>query len=286
MKKPVYILLILLCCSAPLKAQQVVHKVSKTITREVSKVHEFILTGEKADIVIEGWDKPGVHIEAVLISRNTLKDKAIAEIENIKVEFVQDDAKFWVKNYFSGKSSNITGNLSVEYRIKIPKDINVSVSNLYGKTQVNKLNNKLSVSVAFGSLQLHEIMGEINIHNRYSNIEGSGISGTLVCQSEKSDILLKEVASKISIKASYGKIDLSISNKPKPVEIDGSRCEVRLTLRDKKVNLRLNNLESTIRIFDGIESTSGKYQSMVYPAANEIIVSTTYCPITISYEEP
>ena len=288
MRKLVYILLTLLLCNFGIAhAQQVVHKVSKQVSKKYpAEINELTLIGEKAAITIIGWDKNFIEIKVSFISRNTDRQKAVEEINFIKFEDQKKASELILKNYFDGKSTRITGNLSTEYQISMPRAISLNLQNLYGKIELRNLNNKISSTVSFGSIDLQNCNGAITIQNNYSNLTGNQIIGSLTCRAQKSDIKLINVDAEVNIESKYGEINLQLSGNQHPVDLNCHRSAVIVFIPKQAFNYQLKTLNNTITIPNKEVILTDQYQFEVAKNVSTININTSYCPINISYEKP
>jgi|GEM_PF-472338 len=283
MRKLVYILaFVLLLAGLKSVAQQEVYKVSKLIDRDFTQeVKEVEIIGEKATIEIEGWNKNYIDVQIRMISRNPMRKNAEIDLQYIKTDLIQTGSTLRMKNFFEGKSSQITSNLSVEYIIKVPSTVSLTVSNLYGKLMVRNSSNQIQLDVSFGSIELESVNGKINVLSKYGDITGDKIEGSISCTAEKTDINLKEVNAPVKIKSKYGEIALSLTSNQYPVIINSHRTKLLLTIPDKPFNYKLKTLFSEIDLPDKTVIKDDFYEKKINDTVSTLELSTSYCPIII-----
>jgi len=278
--------LLLLVAGLPLVAQQEVYKISKLVERNYSgEVKAIDISGEKASIELEGWEKDLVEVQVRMIARNPVKKSAENDLQYIKADMEQAGGTLRIRNYFDGKSANITSNLSLEYKIKVPSGMPVYVKDLYGKVSLKQLTSKIQADISFGSLEMELIKGTIKITGKYSTITGSTISGNFTCTAEKTNINLKGVNAPVAIESKYGEIGLSLSSNQFPLSIAGQRTKISINLPDKRYNYKLRTLYSEISL-PGIDVIKDDfYEKVVDGGVGTLDVTTSYCPIIITKEE-
>jgi hypothetical protein len=284
MKYLLYIgLLMLLAIKLP--AQQEVFKVTKHLERTFSSnVKSVEVSGEKALITIEGWTNDFTKIEVKSISRNQVKKIAEADLRCIKTEMSQTSAIVTAKNYFEGKSSLITSNLSVEYHIKVPANVSLVIHNLYGKVVAQHLGNKLSLTISFSSVDINSITGATDIQAKYSEITGAVIKGLFSCNTEKTDIKLIGVNAPTHIVSKYGEVSLTLVSNQHGVSVNSQRAKVSVILPNQPFNFDLKNRFSEIILPGQAAVKTDIYEKRVDEKAATINITTSYCPIIISKE--
>jgi len=283
MRKLEYILaFVLLMSGLKSVAQQEGYKVSKQINRNFTQEVKLIeITGEKATIEIEGWNKDHIEVQIRLISRNPLRRNAEADLKYIKTTLDQTGETIRMKNFFEGKSSPITSNLSVEYQLKVPEKVSLNVRNLYGKVVVGNISNLLQIEVAFGSIILESVQGNSTIKSNYSSIDGNNIGGLFTCTAEKTDINLSGVNAPVKIESKYGEIELSLTSNLYPVTINSTRTKLSLTIPDKPFNYKLKTLFSEISIPAMTAIKDDFYEKKTSDQIPTLELKTSYCPIKI-----
>ncbi|MBN1925696.1 MAG: hypothetical protein JW798_07670 [Prolixibacteraceae bacterium] len=282
-----YILLFfMLIVSVCTHGQQQVFKVSKLINKTVStKITTIEIISEKATVEIIGWDKNEIEIQMRLISRNPIQKKAKADLKYIRTELSEEEKHLFIRNYFDGKNSRITSNLSVEYQLYVPDGISLKIKNLYGKILLEKLNNPADIDLSFGSLSANKIKGNISGNLSYSTVTGNNIDGILNFKSEKTDINIDNLNATISIDARYGEISFSLLDNIKAVSMNCHRTKIDMQIPEKPFNYKLKNLYSEIKV-PGLPTISyDEYQKQVSGENATLNISTSYCPITIKHKQ-
>lgn len=287
MRKLVYILaFVLMLAGLKSTAQQEVYKVSKQMNRNFTKEVKMVeISGEKATIEIEGWNKDFIEVHIRLISRNPHKKRAESDLQNIKTDLIQTGSTLRIMNLFEGKSELITSNLSVEYQMTVPEKVSINVRNLYGKVVAKNITDPLCVNVSFGSLQLDSVWGNSTIISNYCSIRGNNIGGSFSCTAEKTDINLTNVNALVKIESKYGEIALVVNSNQYPVTINSHRTKLSLTIPEKPFNYKLKTLYSEISVPGMNAIKDDFYEKKTSDQIPMLELNTSYCPIIILTEK-
>ena len=122
--------------------QVVTKKIDKTYTYKPG--YELNIEGEKAEIIIETWNKAEIDIQLELVAKN--EDQAIAkkDLEQIKHVFQRVQNKIYIRNYISGSDPDNpkSSTLSAKYIIRLPEECPVYLKNYFGEANVANLTNR------------------------------------------------------------------------------------------------------------------------------------------------
>jgi len=158
-----------------------------------------------------------------------------------------------------------------DFKISIPKDMNVEVENSYGIVKASKVGNT-KINNRHGEIILSEIYGKVDAKNSYEDVNIDGAQSDCQVESSHSTILAKNIKGGMKILHKYGKIYLeNISQK---VEIDSPHTEIygyglragsevqnsyeKITFQDvgptvikgKSSKVEVNGVEGDLRITD------------------------------------
>lgn len=263
-------------------AQQEIVKVSKVKLLDFEEgIQEVIIQGEKASINVEAWGENYVSIRVKSIARNVHKKEAIADLAYIKYEKQIQDDRLALSNSFKGISKKITSNLSIEYLIKMPKDIILNIKNLYGPVSVNGINN-ISINVSFGKAEISNVSTKALVVNRYSDLEAIHMKGSLTIDSDKSNLHLKDVNASTKIMSKYGRIDCENFNTSSELQINALKSEIEIEiLNPLEYNYNLKAAQGKV-IFPNLQNMESGILYKENDASNPWInINTTYNTIKI-----
>ncbi len=128
----------------------------------------LIIQNKFGDVDINNWDKNKVSIDVIITIDHKDEEKAKELIDLIDVKFSQTgntikaiteiDEKFNKRNTFSfgGDSKEF----SIDYKVNIPKDMKLDLSNRYGSVFINEIAGHSKISVKYGNLKVNKILRE------------------------------------------------------------------------------------------------------------------------------
>jgi len=128
----------------------------------------LIIQNKFGDVDINNWDKNQVSIDVTITIDHHNEEKAKELIDFIDVKFSQSgstieaiteiDDKFSKWNSFSFGDNK--KEFSIDYKINIPKNIKVDLSNKYGSVFINEITGHSKISVKYGNLKINKLSRE------------------------------------------------------------------------------------------------------------------------------
>ncbi len=276
------ILALLLLASGSLAGQDMVHKASavdeKSFGKGVSRVSVY---GEKASVTVKGWSGPEVKVVLRPVSRNSDREKAVADLKFIQYYAEKEGDRIVIRNSFRGEMEKITSNLSIVIEVFMPASVPAEITNLYGPVVISNLSD-VTANVSFGSLAITDISSGCIITARYSDMELTSVRGSLDVRSEKSDILARELSASATLDCSYGTANLEFSGNG-PLKVNGHRTTVEITVEDfGRYSYTLNAQQGKVMLPGGRSAGKEKVEIQHKGNSGMIDVTTSYCDITVS----
>jgi hypothetical protein len=133
---------------------------------KVSPTSKLYVENKYGQISIENWDKSAISIHVEVKVENSSDERAKAMLEAIKVEFSEtgnlisaitrfdEDIRKSYPRFFSSISNT---ELSINYKILMPKNIEVELVNKYGNIFVNELNARVAVDLNYGNFKANKL---------------------------------------------------------------------------------------------------------------------------------
>jgi hypothetical protein len=146
--------------SFSLKAQEVTReyhkefKADKTTTLEISNKY--------GDVSIESWDKDQVIIDVKVTIEMSDKSRAEKLMSYIDIQFSEDNNLIGAKTViddkfnFSGWGSN--RKFRIDYTIKMPSLMTLTLSNRYGNTEIDVLKGRVNIDIKYGDLTADKLL--------------------------------------------------------------------------------------------------------------------------------
>jgi len=206
------VLLTFLFLWEPGHAQTAMQVVTKVIEKTIpyKNGYEVNIEGDKAEILVETWEKNEVKVLIELISKHPDKSIAERDLKAMKYAADQHGDNLYFRNYISVPegSKQPESDLKAIYTITLPADCPVYLKNHFGLTNVSNLTNALRIQSEFSKIWLENLRGRIGINTRFGDVEGKYIDGDVSINSRRSDITLHEIRGNWDINSYYGIIKL------------------------------------------------------------------------------
>jgi len=195
-----------------LPAQTTLQVVKRTVEKTFAYKdgYELNIEGEKAQILVESWNRNDIRVHAELIAKHPDKQTARADLEMMVFSSDQHGDMIYFRNYVSvpaGKKAP-ESDLSAVYTITLPKDCPLYLKNNFGLTKVNNLTNALKIQSEYSKVLLDNLSGRINVDTYFGDIEGRNIDGQVRIDSRRSNITLYNIMGAWDINAQYGVLKL------------------------------------------------------------------------------
>ncbi|NBC09669.1 MAG: hypothetical protein GVY26_20950 [Bacteroidetes bacterium] len=193
--------------------------------------YELNIEGEKADVLIETWDKPEIAVELELIARHPDRATAEADVEKIRYIAKRIKNKIYLRNYISIKEGEEkpVSNLQARYTVRVPENCPVYLKNYFGVANVTNLNNRFRFRGEFSNIGMENLRGEIDLDTRFGEIQAKAVDGQVAMDTRRTDITLEQIAGNYNIQTLYGKLRiLSISEGLLDLNINAEKSEVFL----------------------------------------------------------
>lgn len=190
------------------KAQVPVQVVTKTIEKTFTyrKGYEVNVEGEKAEVIVESWDRAEVKITLELTAQHP--DKTVADRDLAAIKYIADKVKnkIYVRNYLSEEEGKpkTESVLSAKYIIFVPEECPVYLKNYFGTINVSNLFNSVKINSEFSKIGLNNIRGFMDVQTRFGDILGTSLDGNMKLNARRSDVILRDIRGSYDLTAQYG----------------------------------------------------------------------------------
>ncbi len=143
-------------------------KLNKTFSEEYSteKGSQVTINNRFGQVNIENWDKNAVSITVEVTVEHNNADKAQKMLDAIKVSIEKvgneikaiteiDEKAFRLSSGFNFSSS--TKEFSIDYNVKMPKHLNLDLSNKFGDSFINEITGHADIKIKYGNLKANRI---------------------------------------------------------------------------------------------------------------------------------
>jgi hypothetical protein len=122
---------------------------------KVSESSVVQLINKYGNMQIENWAENTVYVKVTITVKTTSKSKAESTFEKINIDFKEDGSLVSAITNINDGINNT--NFSVDYDIKMPKNINVDISNKYGNLFVDQIDGQANISVKYGNFTINKL---------------------------------------------------------------------------------------------------------------------------------
>jgi hypothetical protein len=163
--KSTLLLVLMLSAGISLSAQTLREEDQKEFSANSST--ELSIDNQFGNITLTDWDQNKVLITFIIEVTHSDEAKAKKLMDKIKVDFREEGNKIVAKTKF-GEDGNINlknnkgekQSFRIDYFVKCPKNIKVSLANQFGDLIVSSLTGSFSADLQFGSLNAVSLTGE------------------------------------------------------------------------------------------------------------------------------
>lgn len=167
----------------------------KTISKKIEKTYNLTNSGELhvdnkyGEILINGWDKSTIQIEATIKVTHKKADKATSLLNRIEskltatTDFVKIETEIGKKNAtaFSKYFNKVNpfdfdkGNVEINYTIYMPSNAEIAITNKFGDVIISDWNGKLKTTMQHGDLWINENLTNATINMKFGKLNAKSI---------------------------------------------------------------------------------------------------------------
>ena len=219
--------LLALCTSARAQVREVV---TKTIEDHYpyKTGNELAVEGEKAEIFVETWDKPEIHVRVVMTARAAELETAQGDLDNLHLISEEAGQKLFLKNKLRDPSRKSKSELTIHYYITLPEACPVYLKSHFGGATISNLRNRLRINGEFSAINIDNVQGLLDIRTRFGDIIGDKIEGNVTINARRSDIDLTDIGGTFTINAHYGELRLSPNRGLRALQVSADKSDVFL----------------------------------------------------------
>jgi DUF4097 and DUF4098 domain-containing protein YvlB len=143
-----------------------------------------------------------------------------------------------------GRNNSMLKNISIEYRIEVPRDTEIDASVASGGITIDNVRGPVKASSASGYVHVYRVDSDTQLNAASGAIEATGIGGILRVSSASGDIVLSDVKGDLKVSAASGSIRVSnpgdrveASSASGSIEVAGAKNDVKVHAISGSVNI-------------------------------------------------
>ncbi len=209
---------------------------SKTI--DVTDYSHLNLRNANGNVTVEGTEGEKLVLTATKRVRASSKETGQRRLDQIDISVLREKPELTIATDISRLQPR--RKWSVDYEIRLPRYMPVSIKEFNGNVVVSKLREKVTVETKNGNVRLFEITGEVDVKTTNGNLKLQDIEGSVDAKTTNGNINLFRIIGPVSAKTTNGNIRGEITDFKKG---DGSSLHsvngnIKLRLpRDTSANL-------------------------------------------------
>lgn len=176
------------------------------------------LVNKYGDMQVENWTENSVLVKVRITVKTSNKSRAESTFNKIDIQFKEDGNKFSAITEIKESINNT--NFKIDYVVKMPKNINVDISNKYGNLFVDQIDGHANIAVKYGNFTINKLGRENEKPTNYISI---GYSSGVCNINECGWLKLESAYSKINIESATA---LIIGSKYSSLKIKKSKSIV------------------------------------------------------------
>ncbi len=214
--------------SGPKNLQEFTKHVSEEFS--INPNGTVVISNKYGDVDIETSDRNTVSFEIDIIVEARNQERADEIMDKIKIDFSNSSSEVKARTIYDfgtnwnwGKKNE---SYKVHYTVKMPKDVDLELSNKYGDISSASINGDLDIYLGYGSANLQDIGGDVEADLAYvGSFDAGDIGGDLDLTIKYSDFKIGDV-SEVDITSKYSDLtigatgEVTIESKYDQYEID------------------------------------------------------------------
>ena len=194
----------------------------------------LVLESDEGSIEVETWDQSQVEIKVRKMSRKQ------ARLDDFTLNFEQDGDNVLVEG-----RSDWNARVSVEFRIKVPRQYNLDLKTGGGSIEVGDIRGEVKVDTSGGSIQIGNVSGgDVDAETSGGSITVGDVTGNLKVDTSGGSIHLGKIQGRSSIETSGGSITLEQGGD----DVDADTSGGSITIGPVKGNVKVDTSGGSIKI--------------------------------------
>lgn len=185
---------------------------NKNYDIKATGVGKLQISNTQGKILVEKTSGDKILIDAAITIKSN-GDEDSEKLAQSLIEITEGDTLKVNTRMVEALQGNNHYQVTVDYVIKVPKELSYTVNNSYGAITMRDLSGNVAVQGEYGAIEISRIAGNVNIRNAYAETLVSDVSGRVDITNENGEIIYSadQVALKdITLKADMGSITLKL----------------------------------------------------------------------------
>lgn len=136
-----------------INAEEITKKINEKYTTTANSIVN--IENKFGDIDVENWDENSVQIDVLISVDAGSHSKSESIMKRINVEISQSGDNIYAKTDLDGSFNNVE--FSINYKVRMPKNLKLNLVNKFGNVFINELSNKFNIKIKYGLLRINKL---------------------------------------------------------------------------------------------------------------------------------
>jgi len=184
-------------------------ELSKTVekTIQVNKEGVLKISNQFGKVDLINHDKNEVDIFVKITVEASNAEKAQKKLDQIKIQINGSMSAVDIKTILE-KGSNFNGSFSIDYTIKAPASMNLTLNNQFGDVFIGEWTGQTDISVEYGSLTIGKLIGDNNEVDLQFSKGSIGLINKGIVKLAYVDRFNLDKSKDLTVKSSFSQIDI------------------------------------------------------------------------------
>jgi hypothetical protein len=165
MKKKILATILLIACaiiSFEIKAQKKVEQILAEKAFNINENADLQIDHKYGEVVLKNHEENVISIKVTAVYSSGKPEKAESVFEKIDLQIRGDEFKVAIKSDFNQKIVGNDNSLIINMLIYLPETINLTLNQMFGKSEIEKISGETSISHRYGDLIINTLKNEKN----------------------------------------------------------------------------------------------------------------------------
>jgi DUF4097 and DUF4098 domain-containing protein YvlB len=202
----------------------------------------------RGDVEILTWDEARVRVEVRKQVRAESEKEAARMASSLRLHLTPAGEGLKAEVVPDPGVESAAG-LRTDFTLTVPRKARLEVSTRYGSVEVHDLAGDVVIRAAHGDVDMGNIGGTCDITNRHGAVAVTGVTGNLKVVDEHDDVTVSRAEAAVDIDSSHGSV--TVEDARGNVTIRNSRGEVRVEGAGGDVDVQARNSPTTLEQVSG-----------------------------------
>ncbi len=170
-------------------------------TKSAQGVQELVIDNVDGDIEIKTHRNNEIEIDAEIRVTATSMEEAKDFSREVDIDISKDDDVLYIETVYPYPKPSKIGEVSVDYYIRVPSDLDIDVSNTNGDVIFEDIYGNLRISTANGDISADNIFGDVDVMNTNGKIDLIDINGSVDARNTNGNLAISIVEVKVNCQA-------------------------------------------------------------------------------------